>query len=55
MSAQNFAQTCWAASHTCLPSPRSLSGGELTFATGAQPPSARRLAPVGFLAVEAEK
>ncbi len=32
MSAQKFAQTCWAASQACLPSPRSLSRAELGFA-----------------------
>ncbi|MEX1059705.1 MAG: EAL domain-containing response regulator [Methyloceanibacter sp.] len=32
MSAQKFAQTCWAASQACLPPPRSLSRAELGFA-----------------------
>jgi EAL domain-containing protein (putative c-di-GMP-specific phosphodiesterase class I) len=36
MSAQKFAETCWAASQTCLPAPRSRKG--LTFATYAEPP-----------------
>lgn len=31
MSAQKFAQTCWAASQTCLPAPRSFSSAQLGF------------------------
>lgn len=46
MSAQEFAQTCWAASPACLPPPRSLSGVELTFTRRAEAASAQRIEPV---------
>lgn len=42
MSAQKFAETCWAASPTCLPSSSSFSAKELTFATHAEPLRLRR-------------
>ena len=48
MSAQKFAQTCWAASQACLPSPRSLSKGELGFANYAGTLADRREQPVMF-------
>jgi EAL domain-containing protein (putative c-di-GMP-specific phosphodiesterase class I) len=52
MGPQKFAQTCWAATQTYLPSPHSLCSGELAFATRADPPSSQRLQSVKFRTVE---
>ena len=46
MSAQKFAQTCWAASQGCLPSPRSRSRAELGFANYTGTPVDRHEQPV---------
>jgi EAL domain-containing protein (putative c-di-GMP-specific phosphodiesterase class I) len=46
MTAEKFAQTCWAASQACLPTPRSLSRAELGFANYAGTLADRHEQPV---------